>query len=181
MTTHPLRKTDPALQNTELFVLTYGALVAQLCKDLQNDEDINKELDNMGYNIGVRLIEDFLAHSDVRRCHSFYETVDVISKVAFKMYLGVVPNVICKDPAGDEYSLLLERNPLVNFLEDLPDNHSSLWYSNLLCGILRGALKMVNLATDVCFVQDRLKGDKETEIQIKFLRKLEGSKLMGHK
>ena len=34
-----------------------------------------------GYNIGVRLIEDFLARSNVGRCHDLRETADVISKV----------------------------------------------------------------------------------------------------
>ena len=34
-----------------------------------------------GYNIGVRLIEDFLARSNSGRCHDFRETADVISKV----------------------------------------------------------------------------------------------------
>lgn len=34
-----------------------------------------------GYNIGVRLIEDFLARSNTGRCHDFRETADVIAKV----------------------------------------------------------------------------------------------------
>uniref|UniRef100_A0A673LMB3 Trafficking protein particle complex 3 n=1 Tax=Sinocyclocheilus rhinocerous TaxID=307959 RepID=A0A673LMB3_9TELE len=79
--------------NSELFTLTYGALVTQLCKDYENDEEVNKQLDKMGYNIGVRLIEDFLARSSVGRCHDFRETADVIAKVAFKMYLGITPSV----------------------------------------------------------------------------------------
>lgn len=36
-----------------------------------------------GYNIGVRLIEDFLARSNVGRCQDFRETADVIAKVHF--------------------------------------------------------------------------------------------------
>uniref|UniRef100_A0A915JCY7 Uncharacterized protein n=1 Tax=Romanomermis culicivorax TaxID=13658 RepID=A0A915JCY7_ROMCU len=31
--------------NNELFTLTYGALVAQLIKDYENDEDVNMHLD----------------------------------------------------------------------------------------------------------------------------------------
>lgn len=34
-----------------------------------------------GYNIGVRLIEDFLARSSIGRCQDFRETADVIAKV----------------------------------------------------------------------------------------------------
>ena len=34
-------------QSQELFTLTYGALVAQLVKDYESDEDVNKQLDKM--------------------------------------------------------------------------------------------------------------------------------------
>ncbi|XP_070642939.1 trafficking protein particle complex subunit 3 isoform X1 [Bos indicus] len=158
--------------SSELFTLTYGALVTQLCKDYENDEDVNKQLDKMGYNIGVRLIEDFLARSNVGRCHDFRETADVIAKVAFKMYLGITPSITNWSPAGDEFSLILENNPLVDFVE-LPDNHSSLIYSNLLCGVLRGALEMVQMAVEAKFVQDTLKGDGVTEIRMRFIRRIE--------
>uniref|UniRef100_A0A674E7P4 Trafficking protein particle complex subunit n=2 Tax=Salmo TaxID=8028 RepID=A0A674E7P4_SALTR len=158
--------------NSELFTLTYGALVTQLCKDYENDEEVNKQLDKMGYNIGVRLIEDFLARSSVGRCQDFRETADVIAKVAFKMYLGITPSVTNWSPAGDELSLILESNPLVDFVE-LPDNHSSLVYSNLLCGVLRGALEMVQMAVDVKFAQDTLRGDNVTEIRMKFIKRME--------
>ncbi|CAM4577996.1 unnamed protein product [Eretmochelys imbricata] len=166
------RGTESKKMSSELFTLTYGALVTQLCKDYENDEDVNKQLDKMGYNIGVRLIEDFLARSNVGRCHDFRETADVIAKVAFKMYLGITPSITNWSPAGDEFSLILENNPLVDFVE-LPDNHSSLIYSNLLCGVLRGALEMVQMAVDVKFVQDTLKGDGVTEIRMKFVKRIE--------
>lgn len=62
--------------------LTYGTLVAQLCQDYDgNYHEVNKQLDKMGYNIGMRLIEDFLAKSNTGRCANFRETADVISKV----------------------------------------------------------------------------------------------------
>lgn len=35
----------------------------------------------MGYNIGLRLIDDFLAKSNAGRCSSFRETAEMISKV----------------------------------------------------------------------------------------------------
>lgn len=64
-----------------MFSLTYGALVAQLVRDYEKDEDINQQLDKMGYNIGVRLIEDFFARSQQGRCHDLKETADVLAKV----------------------------------------------------------------------------------------------------
>ena len=34
-----------------------------------------------GYNMGVRLIEDYLARANTGRCNDFRETADVIAKV----------------------------------------------------------------------------------------------------
>lgn len=42
---------------------------------------MNKQLEKMGYNIGTRLIEDFLARSNIGRCSDFRETGEVIAKV----------------------------------------------------------------------------------------------------
>uniref|UniRef100_A0A8D3BMW2 Trafficking protein particle complex subunit n=1 Tax=Scophthalmus maximus TaxID=52904 RepID=A0A8D3BMW2_SCOMX len=164
------RTTDSKKMNSELFTLTYGALVTQLCKDYENDEEVNKQLDKM------RLIEDFLARS-IGRCQDFRETADVIAKVIGKFQAnqnvsGVTPSVTNWSPAGDEFSLILENNPLVDFVE-LPDNHNTLIYSNLLCGVLRGALEMVQMAVDVRFVQDTLRGDNVTEIRMKFIKRIE--------
>lgn len=35
-----------------------------------------------GYNIGVRLIEDFLARTQQGRCYDLKETADVLAKVS---------------------------------------------------------------------------------------------------
>ncbi len=70
--------------------LTYGTIVAQLCTDYDNDYvEVNKQLDKMGYNIGLRLIEDFLAKSGSGRCASFRETAETISKVLGLTKTGV--------------------------------------------------------------------------------------------
>jgi hypothetical protein len=69
--------------NAELVTLTYGTIVAQLCTDYNSDyAQVNQQLDKMGYNIGMRLIEDFLAKSNTGRCGNFRDTADMISKVS---------------------------------------------------------------------------------------------------
>ncbi|KAL7160738.1 hypothetical protein ACSBR2_041406 [Camellia fascicularis] len=128
--------------NAELFTLTYGAIVRQLLTDLEEVEEVNKQLDQMGYNIGIRLIDEFLAKSNVSRCVDFKETAEVIAKVGFKMFLGVTASVTNVDADGTCCSLILEDNPLVDFVE-LPDTCQGLYYCNILSGIIRGALEMV--------------------------------------
>ena len=68
--------------------LTYGSIVAQLCKDYEGDYmEVNKQLEKMGYNIGLRLIEDFLAKTNTGRCANFRETAETISKVPLTLIL----------------------------------------------------------------------------------------------
>lgn len=43
--------------------------------------EVNKQLEKMGYNIGLRLIEDFLAKTNMGKCANFRETAETISKV----------------------------------------------------------------------------------------------------
>eukprot|EP00959_Pyramimonas_sp_CCMP1952_P402982 8444140-Pyramimonas_sp.AAC.1 len=70
------------VQNAELFTLTYGAMVRQLLIDNEdNVEAVNVQLEKMGYNIGVRLIDEFLAKTSTTRCNDFRETAEVIAKM----------------------------------------------------------------------------------------------------
>ncbi|PWN27695.1 TRAPP I complex [Jaminaea rosea] len=192
-------KTDKI--SSELFTMTYGSLVIQLIKDYQDYAEVNKQLDKMGYNIGVRLIEDFLARSNISRCSDFRETGEIVAKVGFKMFLNVTPAVVHHDgrstasgtasssssantngsaataaPAlgGQEFSLILDENPLSEFVELPPDaREGGLWWSNVLVGVLRGALEMVQLQTAPYFVSDVLRGDEQTELRVRLVKFLD--------
>lgn len=154
--------------NSELFNLTYGSIVSQLCIDYNRDfNKVNDQLFSMGYNIGIRLIEDFLARTALPRCENMLRTSEVVSKCAFKIFLNITPNVTNWSQSQDAFSLILDENPLSDFVELPMDAMKKLWYSNILCGVLKGALEMVQLDCDVWFVSDILRGDSQTELRIK--------------
>ncbi|GBG71644.1 hypothetical protein CBR_g9060 [Chara braunii] len=157
--------------NAELFTLTYGAVVRQLLTDLEDINEVNKQLDTMGYNIGIRLIDEFLAKANISRCTDFKETADVIAKVGLKMFLGVTGTVANWNQDNTECSLILDDNPLVDFVE-LPETCQGLLYCNILCGVIRGALEMVSMKTEARFVRDVLRGDEAYEIRLKLLEHL---------
>jgi hypothetical protein len=126
----------------------------------------------MGYNIGIRLIEDFLAKTNIGRCSSFKETAEVISKVGFKIFLNITPTVTNWSSDAKQFSLILDENPLAEFVE-LPNDETAtkeLWYSNILIGVLKGALEMTQLEIDAFFVSDVLRGDDRTEIKVKLVK-----------
>ncbi|XP_040575013.1 trafficking protein particle complex subunit 3 [Lepeophtheirus salmonis] len=163
--------TDPKKVSGELFSLTYGSLVAQILKDYENVDDVNKQLEKMGYNIGVRLIEDFLARTNSGKCQDFREVSEKVQS-AFKMFLNISPTVTSWSATSDEFSLIFDTNPLAEFVE-LPDHCYNLRYANILAGALRGALEMVHIEIACWFIQDTLKGDNFTELRVKFIRKIE--------
>lgn len=115
--------------------------------------------------VGVRLIDEFLAKSGVTNCSNFRETADVISKVAFKMFLGISPDISGWNKENSAFSLIFVDNPLVDFVE-LPPQYQDLSYCGLLCGVVKGALEMVGLNVEARFVKDTLRGDDITEMRV---------------
>src|SRR2546423_7190067 len=66
-------------------------------------------------------------------------------QVGFKMFLNITPTITNWTSDNKQFSLMFDENPLADFVE-LPDDgraQDELWFSNILCGILRGALEMV--------------------------------------
>lgn len=156
--------------NAELFALTYGTLVTELVRDYDSVDDINEQLEKMGYSIGVRCVDEFLAKADqasmqIPACRNFGETAEVLAKTGFRMFLGISAEVQMINDSS--FSLLIYENPLSLFVE-LPSDPKwkNLSYSNLYCGILRGSLEQVNMKVDCKFVKDVLQGDDVNEIRV---------------
>ncbi|CAG9539611.1 unnamed protein product [Cercopithifilaria johnstoni] len=178
----------------ELFTLTYGALVAELLRDLESPLAVNRQLDKMGYNIGLRLADDLLAkNSQIHRCTDMHQVADVLAKVALRSYLGVTAQVSNWNARNDEFSLILESNPLAEFVEvppelaqdlrqepcamivnDSPGRDDSHYhkYSQILCGAIRGALEMMHMEVQTFIVQEH---SQSVEIRVKFIRILQES------
>jgi hypothetical protein len=164
--------------NSRLLTLTYGSLIVRLIKDYEKPEEINDQLEKMGYNIGIRIIDDFLAKFLKPMPKTFDETVKIIAKEAFKYYLNIdakYQSLKNKDGLGEssqEYRIIFNDNPLNDFVE-LPEKYQSLWYSNILCGIIRGAYETLNIKVECRYNQDTLKKNKTNEIIIKLIEIIE--------
>lgn len=105
------------------------------------------------------------------------------------MFLGITVEVANWAADSKGFSLIFNENPLVEFVE-LPVKYQELQYCNLLCGVIAGALEMVQLQVsfDCCsssgppiissvpltstllqvecrFVRDVLRGDEVSEMR----------------
>ena len=154
--------------SADIFALTYGALVKQILQDYETIPETNKMIHKLGYSIGTRIVDEFLAKANINTCQNFMETAEIIAKVAFKMFLGVHVDV-AEEASSDQFTLKIAENPLAELVE-LPEEYilspEKLQYSGLLCGVIRGALEMVGMRVECSLKSDTLWGDEITEIQV---------------
>ena len=166
--------------NSEFLTLTYGSLMVRLIKDYEKPEEINDQLEKMGYNIGIRLIDDFLAKSCLPPPKTFDEAISIITNNALSFYLGIgakkelvkTDNNMIDTNQQYEYRIYFNENPLNDYVE-LPDKFKGLWYSNMICGVIRGALEAINIKVECKYNKDTLKGNETNEIRVKLIEIIE--------
>lgn len=162
--------------SAEFVAITYGALVEQLVSDSASEDDVtrvNTQLYTIGHRIGSRLVEEYSVRSGAAPCKSFTQAVEAVGLLAFRMFLNVAAEVTTVSSDADTMAITFAENPLALFVE-LPDEGESpmrqqLWYSNVLCGVIAGALSLVGFHIEATFVQDRLRGHATNEIRLHFL------------
>ncbi|CAD5210744.1 unnamed protein product [Bursaphelenchus okinawaensis] len=153
--------------NADLFTLTYGALIMDLINDLDETTEVNSKLDKIGYQMGLRMADDFLAKNPrIGRCASVQQLSEVLAKQAFKLYLGVEATV--QFMSSEEFQLRLESNPLVEFVE-IPPEYKDLCYSQVICGAIRGAMEAIHLEVSTQLLSDV---PNPTIVRVKFARVL---------
>ena len=110
--------------------------------------------------MGRRIIDEFFASiGQIDKCKDFSTSMDVLSKKALKMFLGATADCTNWESDGKQCSLIFKDNPLADFVM-LPSGYANtLWYSNILCGLIRGSLEMVNIKVKATFLKDVLRGD----------------------
>jgi hypothetical protein len=91
-------------------------------------------------------------------------------KLAIGYYLNVKTSF--STYSNDEYIISFSENPL-NDLVELPEKYKGLNYSNILCGVIRGALESINIKVECYYEKDTLKGNDTNEIKVKFIEVIE--------
>ena len=156
--------------------MTYGAYVAKLLREA-NDNDpeiVNCQLEKLGHGMGMKMADEFFARQSTpqAQCKDFRTTVDIISKQAFRVFLNITAEVEKYDEKSKGCFLVFRENPFAEFVV-LPNSCvSTLWYSNVICGMIRGALEAVGIIVEAYFERDVLRGDDATVVRLKFIKVL---------
>lgn len=158
--------------SAEFFAISYGAFVQHLLATLPQDdnvEELNQQLETAGRHIGSRLVEEYCVRSNAPPCRSFAQAAEGVALTGLRMFLNVAAEVSAIKDSADSFSITFAENPLNLFVE-LPDGalRDRLWYSNVLCGVISGALVIVGFQAEARYVRDTLRGDSTNEIIIVF-------------
>lgn len=157
--------------NIELITFLYGSLIVRLAKDIKDNEKLNKKIEEIGYEIGKRLIDDLIDDSGHKKLDtSNKKLLQILVEDTLSNYLGIVPKFT---PISDkEFSVIFDVNPLCFYVE-LPEDLNNLCYPIIICGILRGVLEISGFEVTCDFVKDCLKGDEKNEIKIVKIKDIE--------
>lgn len=118
-----------------------------------------------GRNIGSRLIDEYLAVTKTKACADFVETAENIATIGLKLFLNASATVSGWNPEGTACTIVIQGNPLTDFVQ-LPNDLESLQYNNIICGVIEGALDMINIQVECECVKDVLRGDATTELKL---------------
>lgn len=152
--------------NSDILVMSYGALVVQLLKDYENVDEVNLQLEKMGHKIGERLIDEYMSKSKTYKpCKDFKDTAESIAKIGFKMFLNITANVKEWNKENTQFILSFTDNPFNDYVE-LPEKYKGLFYSNMLCGVIRGCLEVVQIRVEVAYLKCPLQGADQSEIKV---------------
>ena len=96
---------------------------------------------------------------------NFRETAEKVASVGMKIFLNASGSISEWSPEGTACTIVIQGNPLEDFVQ-LPDELQSLRYNNIICGVIEGALEMINIQVECESVKDILQGDASSEIRM---------------
>jgi hypothetical protein len=142
----------------DLINLLYGSIVRHTLETYKDDfGECNRQLDEIGFGIGVRLIDEFLIKTESESCKSFKDVIEKVT-TAFRLFLGVEARYTQRSET--DFSVTFFDNPFDDNVF-LPTELRALRYSNVLCGLVRGGLEALNYRANCFFLFDKFSQNRE--------------------
>lgn len=93
--------------------------------------------------MGSRMVDEFFARLPASQtaCNTFEQVITVLAKQAMKVFLNTTAEISRFDDTNKTCFLVFKDNPLGEYVILPVECQNKLWYSNILCGLIRGALE----------------------------------------
>ena len=154
----------------ELLTFMYGSLLVRLTKDIKDIKELNTKIENIGYEMGKRLLDDLIDDFQKKIDSSNSKLMEILIKQLAQYYLGIISSL--SQVSEKEYHLVFNENP-ISFYVELPEELNNLCYSNIICGIFRGMLEVSGFEIKCEFVKDKMKGDDVNDLKIELVKIIE--------
>ena len=154
----------------ELLTFMYGSLLVRLTKDIKDINELNTKIENIGYEMGKRLLDDLIDDFQKKIDSSNSKLMEILIKQLAQYYLGIIASL--NQLSEKEYHLVFNENP-ISFYVELPEELNDLCYSNIICGIFRGMLEVSGFEIKCEFVKDKMKGDDVNDLKIELVKIIE--------
>ena len=154
----------------ELLTFMYGSLLVRLTKDIKDINELNTKIENIGYEMGKRLLDDLIDDFQKKIDSSNSKLMEILIKQLAQYYLGIISSL--SQVSEKEYHLVFKENP-ISFYVELPEELNNLCYSNIICGIFRGMLEVSGFEIKCEFVKDKMKGDDVNDLKIELVKIIE--------
>ena len=154
----------------ELLTFMYGSLLVRLTKDIKDIKELNTKIENIGYEMGKRLLDDLIDDFQKKIDSSNSKLMEILIKQLAQYYLGIISSL--SQVSEKEYHLVFKENP-ISFYVELPEELNNLCYSNIICGIFRGMLEVSGFEIKCEFVKDKMKGDDVNDLKIELVKIIE--------
>lgn len=167
------QKPNPSV---DFSALVYGSLVCSLLEMTENVEDVNKKLDSIGYNVGLRLAHAFTVEKSIDTPEKLITDVLIkrwpaISGNTSTANLRIISN---KNWPQEPSTYVLEFSQSI-FTQNvtIPELYQGVKFTAMLPGILRGIFEVFQYEAEVALDETPdNSGKPKTCVQIKCIKEI---------
>ena len=149
----------------EFSALVYGSFVASLLEITEDVEEVNKKLDEIGYNIGLRLAHDFGRDSSLERIDTPEKVIkDVLVRKWVVLSGSKVPVNVAKD--GDNKYILTFAPSVFTQNVQIPELYKGVQFTGMLPGALRGIFEIFHWKVNTKLLEADEKIGTKVEVEV---------------
>nr|CCA18541.1 trafficking protein particle complex subunit putativ [Albugo laibachii Nc14] len=136
--------------NLSAFSFLFSEMVQYFQGRVQNISDLEKRLEDAGYNVGVRFIELIIYRERAgRRETRFLGMLQFVVSTCWKALFGKAADALERSTTNENEYMIHELEPITNRFISIPSDLGQLDCAAYIAGIVRGILTSSGFASNV--------------------------------